>query len=141
MPSLSSRCRSGAHLPALALFVGVGLMGATDADAYTVYVSSEKDNNITVIDGESLKVLETVPVGARPRGIALSKDGKSLYICTSDADHIEELDLDTLKVTHILPSGPDPEQLALGPDGRYLYVANEDDNMVTVIDTYNHQIY
>ena len=76
-------------------------------------MSSEKDNNITVIDGESLKVLHTLPVGERPRGIALSLDNSKLYICTSDADHIEELDLETLQVTHILPSGPDPELLAL----------------------------
>ena len=92
MPSLFSRRRAGAQLSAFALFIGLGLMAERNACAYTVYVSSEKDNNITVIDGESLKVLETVPVGERPRGIALSKDGKSLYICTSDADHIEELD-------------------------------------------------
>ncbi|HSH44190.1 MAG TPA: beta-propeller fold lactonase family protein, partial [Arenicellales bacterium] len=57
------------------------------AMAYTVYVSSEKDNTITVLDGESLEVLDTVDVGQRPRGIVLSKDGKYLYVCTSDDDH------------------------------------------------------
>ena len=56
----------------------------------------------------TLAVLATVEVGERPRGIALSRDGKSLYICTSDSDRIEELDLATLKVKRILPSGPDP---------------------------------
>lgn len=125
------RCRS------MVLLLAGYLLALPVAQAYSVYVSSEKDNTITVIDGKSHKVLETVPVGERPRGMVLSKDNKVLYICTSDADHIEVLDLETLQVTHSLPSGPDPELLALGPEGRYIYAANEDDNMVTVIDTVN----
>ena len=110
------------------------LAASAQAQAYTVYVSSEQDNTVTAVDGETLATKATVKVGARPRGIALSKDNRSLYVCTSDADHIEVLDLDTLKVDHSLPSGPDPELLALGPEGRFLYVANEDDNMVTIVD-------
>jgi PQQ-dependent catabolism-associated beta-propeller protein len=110
------------------------ILVTTLSQAHTIYVSSEKDNKIFVIDGESLKVIEEITVGERPRGMALSKDAKTLYICTSDADHIEVLDLETLKVTHTLPSGPDPELLVIGPEGKYLYAANEDDNMVTVVD-------
>jgi YVTN family beta-propeller protein len=133
-PFFSRRFRIGRY-PASALFIACWLLVSTRVHAYTIYVSSEKDNSITVVDGETYKVLKTVAVGERPRGIALSKDNKLLYVCTSDADHIEVLDLETLKVTHTLPSGPDPELLVLGPEGRLLYVANEDDNMVTVIDT------
>ena len=104
------------------------------ARAEHLLVSNEKDNTITVIDGATLEVVKTVPVGARPRGIVLSKDGKSLYICTSDADHIEMLDLASLTVSRVLPSGPDPELFTLSPDGATLYVSNEDDNMVSVLD-------
>ncbi len=126
-------CRLGAWI----LVLPVLLMTIPCVQAYTVYVSSEKDNTVTVVDGKTLDLLHTVEVGERPRGMALSKDNKLLFVCTSDADHIEVLDLETLKVTHTLPSGPDPELLVLGPDGRYLYAANEDDNMVTVIDIEN----
>jgi YVTN family beta-propeller protein len=61
--------------------------------AYTVYVSNEKGNSISVIDGATLEVKETVPVGQRPRGIMLTKDGKSLLICASDDDMVQILDL------------------------------------------------
>ena len=44
--------------------------------AETIYVSNEKDHNITVIDGETLEVIKTVKVGHRPRGIILSRDKK-----------------------------------------------------------------
>lgn len=37
--------------------------GTGGADAYTVYVSNEKGNSLTVIDSETLQVLTTIPVG------------------------------------------------------------------------------
>jgi len=96
--------------------------------AFTAYVSNEKDNTLTVIDGESMEVTDTIDIGERPRGLALSKDNALLFICTSEEDHVEVMDLETLKVTHTLPSGPDPEVIQLGSEGKRLYVANEDDN-------------
>ena len=81
------------------------------AAADTIYVSNEKDNTITVVDGKSLEPVKTIPVGQRPRGILLSKDAKSLYICASDSDHIEVLDLASDKIVRTLPSGADPEYL------------------------------
>jgi len=96
--------------------------------AFTAYVSNEKDNTLTVIDGESMEVTDTIDIGERPRGLALSKDKTLLFICTSEEDHVEVMDLETLKVTHSLPSGPDPEVIQLGAEGKRLYVANEDDN-------------
>ena len=126
--------RGGGRLAFASLLLAVGLISARPALAERLLVSNEKDNTITVVDGKSLAVIKTVPVGARPRGIILSKDGKSLYICTSDADHIEELDLASLTVSRTLPSGPDPETFTISPDGKYLYVSNENDNMVSVVD-------
>jgi len=116
------------------LFALGTLLASSPAVAYEVYVSNERDNTISVIDGESLEVVRTLEVGERPRGIVLSGDGTRLYVCTSDDDHVETLDLVTGRVLHTLPSGPDPELMALGADGTRLYIANEDDNMVTVVD-------
>jgi PQQ-dependent catabolism-associated beta-propeller protein len=110
------------------------------AQAFRIFVSNEKDNTITVLDGKTFDILKTVAVGARPRGIVLSRDGKSLYICTSDADHIEVADLASLKVIRILPSNPDPEFLALSHDGKTLYVANEDNSEVSVLDVADGRI-
>jgi YVTN family beta-propeller protein len=44
------------------------------AAADTIYVSNEKDNTITVVDGVNLVPIKTIPVGQRPRVIVLSKD-------------------------------------------------------------------
>ena len=55
--------------------MGVACLTA-DAGAYTIYVSNEKDNTVSVIDSNKLAVVATWKVGRRPRGVALSLDGK-----------------------------------------------------------------
>ena len=66
--------------PFRAAALALGLLAATPAGADTILVSNEKDNTITVLDGATLRVLRTVPVGERPRGIALSRDKRQLYV-------------------------------------------------------------
>jgi YVTN family beta-propeller protein len=41
--------------------------------------SNERDGTVTVIDLGAARVAPTVEVGARPRGIRLSPDGRKLY--------------------------------------------------------------
>lgn len=128
---------------ASAAFTGlVATLAATvqPAEAYTVYVTNEKDNTVTVIDSEKLEVIKTFKVGQRPRGVILSKDGKWLIICTSDDNIIQVYDAKTYEYVKSLPSGPDPELLILHPSGNPLYVANEDDNLVTVVDIEKNSI-
>ncbi|MBX6320494.1 MAG: PQQ-dependent catabolism-associated beta-propeller protein [Rhodospirillaceae bacterium] len=119
-------------------FWGVGvvlctLASARPAGAETIYVTNEKSNDVSVIDGQSLTVVKTIPVGERPRGLVLSKDNKTLYICASDSEEIQALDLDTYELTPVV-STPDPERIDISPDGKLLFVSNEDDNLVSIID-------
>ena len=116
------------------LAAGFALAAAGPAAAYTVYVSNEKDNTISIIDSKTLAVTGTIKVGQRPRGITLTKDGKYLLVCASDDDTVEVYDPKTMELLHTLPSGPDPELFVLHPSGNPLYIANEDDNIVTVVD-------
>jgi PQQ-dependent catabolism-associated beta-propeller protein len=101
--------------------------------AYKIFVSNEGDNTITVLDSASMEVIETVPVGQRPRGITITHDGKFVLLCASDDDTVQIIDSETYEVVGTLPSGPDPELFVLDPAGEFLYIANEDDNLVTVV--------
>src|SRR3546814_12316835 len=94
--------------------------------AYTVYVSNEKGNSITVIDSDTLEVKDTIRVGQRPRGIMLTKDGKHLLICAGDDDTVQILYVATDQIVCDLPSGPDPEQLNIHPSGNPLSIATAD---------------
>jgi PQQ-dependent catabolism-associated beta-propeller protein len=106
---------------------------AFPACAHEVYVSSEKDNTISVIDTASLSVVRTFPVGKRPRGIAFSKSFTQLYVCASDSNAVQVYDPAGVHL-HDLPSGEDPEQFALSPDGSRLFIANENNEVTTIVD-------
>ncbi|HEU0100349.1 MAG TPA: PQQ-dependent catabolism-associated beta-propeller protein [Allosphingosinicella sp.] len=106
----------------------------------SVFVSNEQSSVIHVIDAHTLAERASIAVGKRPRGMAMSPDGKILYVAVSDDDRIAAVDAATGKVGFYLPSGPDPETLAVSPDGRTLYVANEDDSLLTFIDSGSRRI-
>jgi len=117
----------------------VGGCIAATAQAETIYVTNEKGNTVSVIDGQSLEVIKTVEVGQRPRGLVMSRDNKTLYICASDSDEIEAIDLDNYTVSSVA-STPDPERIDISPDGKQLFVSNENDNLVSIIDIGAHDV-
>jgi YVTN family beta-propeller protein len=100
----------------------------------TVYVTLEKDNAIAVVDPIAGKLLKTISIGQRPRGIVLSKNQQQLYVATSDDNTIQVIDIKSLKPVGTLASGEDPETFAMNNGGDQLYVSNEDDSLVTVVD-------
>ena len=51
--------------------------------SYQIFVSNEKSDNVTVINGADFTVTATLPVGKRPRGVQTSPDGKTVYVALS----------------------------------------------------------
>src|SRR5918911_1813036 len=105
------------------------------------YVSNERDGTITVIDTGTDTVVDTIKVGARPRGIRLSPDGRTVYVALStpsgqeyrDEDNkIAAVDAGSGRVVARYEVGPDPEQLAVSRDGRLLYASNENAGTASV---------
>ena len=81
------------------------------AAADTIFVTNEKDNTVTVLDSETMKVVKTIPVGKRPRGIAITPDKKEVLVCVGDDDQLDVIDTETLEVVRRMDTGPDPELL------------------------------
>src|SRR5215471_3651480 len=98
--------------PVLGLALAVLLVD--EAGAYTAYVSNERGNTVSVIDTNNWKVVKTIKVGQRPRGIAYTKDQKYVLVACGDDDTIQMIDTQTDAVAGSLPSGPDPEFFAAG---------------------------
>ena len=107
-----------------AFLLCLGLCAAAPARAHEVYVSSEKDNAISVIDTKTLEVVRTFPVGKRPRGITFANDFSQFYVCASDSNAVQVYDAQGATHLHDLPSGEDPEQFAVSPDGKRLFIDN-----------------
>jgi PQQ-dependent catabolism-associated beta-propeller protein len=121
--------------------------------SHRIYVTNELSGDMTVIDGDTHRVLATVPLGKRPRGIQLSPDGTQLFVALSgspimgphadqskrppadpSADGIGVFDLKTQTLSRIIRGVSDPEQLVISRDGRRLYIASEDTGTAVVVD-------
>ena len=128
-------------------------LASAPAPGFRVLVTNERSGTLTVIDGVNYKVLATVPLGKRPRGLKTSPDGKLLYVALSGspiagpgvdestlppadkgADGIGVVDLASLKLLRVLRGVSDPEQLAVSADGKRLFVASEDTGRGIVLD-------
>jgi YVTN family beta-propeller protein len=68
--------------PALIPWSSLSAQSAT-AQNYQIFVSNEKSGDVTVINGSDFKVVATIPVGKRPRGIQVNPDGKTVYVAMS----------------------------------------------------------
>ena len=86
---ISLKSGMGAFASRVFALLALAFVMAAPAVAFTAYVSNEKGNSISIIDTDKLEVTKTVPVGHRPRGIALNKDGSELYICAGDDDQFK----------------------------------------------------
>jgi PQQ-dependent catabolism-associated beta-propeller protein len=99
----------------------------------TAYVSSEKDDALTLIDLGTLTVKGTVPTCKRGRHLQLTPDRKLLVACT-DSNAADLIDPATNKSLRRIPLGDEPEAFDLSPDGKTIYVSNEDDGEASFID-------
>ncbi len=99
----------------------------------TAYVSSEKDNALTLIDVATLAVKGTIPTCKRARHVQRLPDGKLMVACT-DSNAADVIDLATGKAVRRIALGDEPEAFDLSPDGKTLYVSNEDAGEASFID-------
>ena len=73
-----------------------------------IFVTNEKGNTISVINGDTHEIESSIDIGERPRGIGLSPDGSELYIAVSEENAIAVVDPKTLEVLRKFESGSDP---------------------------------
>ncbi|MGF1528736.1 MAG: hypothetical protein ACFCBW_18360, partial [Candidatus Competibacterales bacterium] len=92
-----------------------------------LFVSSEKDHLVTVLDGETFEVVKRIPTGRRPRHMQFGPDRRQIYIAASNENSIDIIDVEQLAVVSRIPGIEDPELFDLSPDGQTLYISLEDD--------------
>lgn len=112
--------------------------------AALLYVSNERAGTIQVVDTATDRVVASARIGDRPRGLAVSPDGRRLYVAVSwwrdgkrprtGAERIAALDARTLKTLRDYKAGTDPECVAVSVDGQRLYLSNEDAGTASIVD-------
>ncbi len=113
-------------------------------DGRRAFVSSESGARVTVVDALHHRVLSTIPIpndgvnsplGARPVGLALTRDGGTLFVANGRGGTVSVVDTRLGRVVRTVGNvGARPWGLALSGDEHTLYSANGPSDDVSVID-------
>ena len=96
------------------LVLGSVLMGLAGtvvaAPKGSLFVSSEKDDAVYVLDGATLSQLAKIETSERPRALVLDRGKGLLYAACGEGDAIDVIDVTTDKVVKSLDVGDDPDR-------------------------------
>ena len=101
-----------------------------------LYVTTELENSVTVIDPRTLKIVGTIPTG-QPEShmLAITRDGRRGYTANVAPGTVSVLDLEACKVLAVIPVGGKAQRIALSVDDRWVFTADQDQPQLAVIDT------
>ena len=101
-----------------------------------LYVTTEIENSVTVIDPQTLKVVGHVPTG-QPEShmLAITRDGRRGYTSNVGPGTISVLDLEARQVLAIIPVAPIAQRISLSRDDRFIFTADQGQPRLAVIDT------
>lgn len=100
-----------------------------------LYVTTELENSVTVIDPRTLKVVATIPTG-QPEShmLAITRDGRRGFTSNVGPGTISVLDLEGEKVLAIIPVSKTAQRIALSVDDRWVFTSDQTKPQLAVID-------
>jgi len=106
-----------------------------------LYVTTEIDNSITVIDPQSLKIVEKIPTGqAESHMLAITSDGRRGYTANVAPGTVSVLDLKEKKVLAVIPVSGNTQRIALSVDDRWVFTADQTKPQLAVIETASNKV-
>jgi len=107
-----------------------------------LYVTTELDQQVAVIDPKTFKVVGAVPTG-QPEShmLAISPDGKRGYTANVGPGTVSVLDLPNrrlITIIHVVPQNV--QRIAVSTDGKWVFTADQTKPRLAVIDTANNSV-
>ncbi len=109
---------------------------AFNAIGTIAYITNRQDDSVSVIDMETLQLVDTIPVPDEPIGAVVSPGGLVFVSCMG-ADTIAVIDPVSKSVIETIETERHPRGLALSPDASKLYVIHFSTGRFSVINTDN----
>jgi YVTN family beta-propeller protein len=101
-----------------------------------LYVTTELENAITVIDPKTLKVVGTVPTGqAESHMLAITRDGARGYTANVGPGTVSALDLVARKTVAVIHVSEMTQRISLSPDDSMAFTADQKQPRLAVINT------
>lgn len=117
------------HLPVL----GPSSAGHPDG---LLYVTTELDKSITILDPKTMKILGSVPTGSpESHMLAVSHSGKFGYTANVGPGTVSVLDLAARKTLKIIPISGQVQRISISPDDKLVFTSDQTKPQLAVIDT------
>ncbi|PEN06066.1 hypothetical protein CRI93_11345 [Longimonas halophila] len=114
---------------------GEGAEGiALTPDGREVWVSNRAEDTVSIIDSETLAVVDSFTVEGFPLRIYMTPNGDTALLACAQANEVALVDVATREVMARLPTGDTPVGIQITPDGTEAFVGNMNGGSVTVID-------
>jgi YVTN family beta-propeller protein len=105
-----------------------------------MYVLTKENNSLYIVDLNTKKVKQQLPLGGEGYNCILSPGKTELYITCWGCDKVLIFNTQTKTFSGEINVGDNPNDLCLSKNGKYLFVANANDNSVSVIDIQQRKI-
>lgn len=106
---------------------------ATSRDGRYVLASNWCSYDLSVVSTRLGREVRRVPIGAYPRGIAVSPTKRAAYVAVMGGNEVARVDLRDWS-TRRLAVGAGPRALSVGPRGRYLFATLNAEGSVARLD-------
>jgi YVTN family beta-propeller protein len=106
-----------------------------------LYVTTELDQTVSVIDPATMKVVGTVPTG-QPEShmLAITRDGKRGYTSNVGPGTVSVLDLEARKTVKVIQVSEYSQRISLSADDKYAFTSDQRTPRLAVINTSTNEV-
>jgi len=106
-----------------------------------LYVTTELDQAVTVIDPHTFKIIAKVPTGApESHMLAISSDGSRGYTANVGPGSVSVLDLVGRKTVAVIPVANHVQRISVTPDGRWVFTSDTENPRLAVIEAASNKV-
>lgn len=112
-----------------------------DKNSGKLYVTTELDKSVSIIDPKTLKIVGSVPTGQeQSHMLVLSKDGKRGYTANVGPGTVSVLDMVGRKTLAVIPISGNTQRINISRDGSMVFTADQKKPQLAVIDTATNKV-
>jgi len=106
-----------------------------------LYVTTELDKAVSIIDPQTFKIVGNVPTGAaESHMLALSPDGGRGYTANVGPGSVSVLDMVAKKTITVIPVANHVQRISVSPDGRWVFTSDTEKPRLAVIDAKTNKV-
>jgi YVTN family beta-propeller protein len=108
---------------------------AASPDGRWLYITSEAEQTLHVVDGKTLQTTKRIPLTGRPNNMSIGKDGRRVYVgIVSAPGAVDVIDTATLERVKSIPTKGGIHNVYVTPDGQHVVAGSIAGRLMTVID-------